>query len=146
MIELFSFGAQGRFVAPMRVCIQSILLSEGAPPRISHRLWNNQTAIWFHRPGLGGAPHRTDACAMLSRRYRSDGMDTMSFTRPAARTIGSSGGNWVRSAKDERKKPAEDQGSDQPERNLGDALRQAYDEAVSEAVPDDLLDLLKKLD
>ena len=69
------------------------------------------------------------------------------FTRPAARTIGSSGGNWVRSAKDERKKPAKDQGgSDKPERNLGDALRQAYDEAVGEAVPDDLLDLLKKLD
>jgi hypothetical protein len=30
--------------------------------------------------------------------------------------------------------------------DLGDALRRAYDEAVSEQVPDDLLDLLKKLD
>jgi hypothetical protein len=53
----------------------------------------------------------------------------------------------VRSAKDENKKPAKDQGApEKPERNLGDALRQAYDDAVSEAVPDDLLDLLKKLD
>ncbi|UZK67366.1 NepR family anti-sigma factor [Sphingomonas sp. M1-B02] len=33
-----------------------------------------------------------------------------------------------------------------PSRDIGDALRQAYDDAVSEAVPDDLLDLLKKLD
>ncbi|WP_231478160.1 NepR family anti-sigma factor [Sphingomonas sp. UNC305MFCol5.2] len=29
---------------------------------------------------------------------------------------------------------------------MGDALRQAYDEAVRETVPNDLLDLLKKLD
>jgi hypothetical protein len=71
------------------------------------------------------------------------------FTRPAARTIGSSGGNWVRSAKDEIKKSLKDGGGSEggkPERNVGDALRQAYDEAVGEAVPDDLLDLLKKLD
>jgi len=33
-----------------------------------------------------------------------------------------------------------------PSRDVGNALRQAYDEAVREAVPDDLLDLLKKLD
>lgn len=33
-----------------------------------------------------------------------------------------------------------------PSRNVGDALRQAYDDAVREAVPDDLLDLLKQLD
>ncbi len=31
-------------------------------------------------------------------------------------------------------------------RNVGDALRQAYDETVAEAVPDSMLDLLKKLD
>nr|WP_184087078.1 NepR family anti-sigma factor [Sphingomonas xinjiangensis] len=36
--------------------------------------------------------------------------------------------------------------SGKPSRNVGDALRQAYDDAVGEAVPDDLLDLLKKLD
>jgi hypothetical protein len=29
---------------------------------------------------------------------------------------------------------------------VGDALRNAYDEAVSEAIPNELLDLLKKLD
>ncbi|MBC9032339.1 hypothetical protein IAG41_08045 [Sphingomonas sp. JC676] len=29
---------------------------------------------------------------------------------------------------------------------MGEALRQAYDEAVRESVPADLLDLLKKLD
>lgn len=33
-----------------------------------------------------------------------------------------------------------------PNRNVGDVLRQAYDDAVNESVPDDLLDLLKKLD
>ncbi|PCD03945.1 hypothetical protein COC42_06380 [Sphingomonas spermidinifaciens] len=31
-------------------------------------------------------------------------------------------------------------------KNVGDALRAVYREAVEEAVPDDLLDLLKKLD
>ena len=30
--------------------------------------------------------------------------------------------------------------------NVGDVLRRAYDETVSEAVPDDLLALLKQLD
>ena len=45
------------------------------------------------------------------------------------------------------KKPTKQKGgTDKPSRNVGDALRQAYDEAVREAVPDDLLDLLKKLD
>jgi hypothetical protein len=58
-------------------------------------------------------------------------------------------GELVRSAKDENKKPPKQKGdaeSGKPDRNLGNALRQAYDEAVREAVPDDLLDLLKKLD
>lgn len=31
-------------------------------------------------------------------------------------------------------------------RNMGEALRQAYDETVGEAIPDSMLDLLKKLD
>lgn len=31
-------------------------------------------------------------------------------------------------------------------KNVGDALRAVYREAVEETVPDDLLDLLKKLD
>jgi hypothetical protein len=47
-----------------------------------------------------------------------------------------------------KKPPKSSGGKDtgRPERDLGDALRQAYDEAVRENVPDDLLDLLKKLD
>lgn len=52
------------------------------------------------------------------------------------------------SAKKEITKPPRSKGGDdgKPSRNLGDALRQAYDDAVGEAVPDDLLALLKKLD
>ena len=55
----------------------------------------------------------------------------------------------MRSAKDETNKAPKGTGgadSGKPSRNVGDALRQAYDDAVGEAVPDDLLDLLKKLD
>lgn len=54
----------------------------------------------------------------------------------------------MRSAKDEKIKSPNKGATDssKPGRNVGDALRQAYDEAVGEAVPDDLLDLLKKLD
>jgi len=55
----------------------------------------------------------------------------------------------VRSAKDENKKPLKARGGNdasRPGRNVGAALRQAYDEAVRESVPADLLDLLKKLD
>lgn len=52
----------------------------------------------------------------------------------------------MRSAKDEMKKPANDKGGSDRKPNVGDALRRAYDEAVRETVPDDLLDLLKKLD
>lgn len=55
----------------------------------------------------------------------------------------------MRSAKGEIKGPPKPKGgteSNKPSRNLGDALRQAYEEAVRETVPDDLLDLLKKLD
>ncbi|HEX8300956.1 NepR family anti-sigma factor [Sphingomonas sp.] len=53
------------------------------------------------------------------------------------------------STKKELIRPPRSGGGDdggKPGRNLGDALRQAYDETVGEAVPDDLLDLLKKLD
>jgi len=55
----------------------------------------------------------------------------------------------VRSAKGETKRPPKPKGgteSNKPNRSVGDALRQAYDEAVRETVPNDLLDLLKKLD
>lgn len=36
--------------------------------------------------------------------------------------------------------------SAKPGRDVGDALRQAYDDTLGEQIPDDLLDLLKKLD
>lgn len=55
----------------------------------------------------------------------------------------------MRSAKDELKKPPKAKGGNDTNRHgraVGDALRQAYDDAVKESVPDDLLDLLKKLD
>ena len=54
----------------------------------------------------------------------------------------------MRSARDEKKPPKTSSGteSSKPGRDVGEALRRAYDEAVGEAVPDDLLDLLKKLD
>ena len=58
-------------------------------------------------------------------------------------------GDLVGSAKDATKKPSKHKGgteSSKPGRDLGDALRQAYDETLGESVPDDLLDLLKKLD
>lgn len=70
-------------------------------------------------------------------------------SQSGSRTIGSSRGELVRSAKGETKRPPKPKGgteSNKPSRSVGDALRQAYDEAVRETVPDDLLDLLKKLD
>lgn len=50
---------------------------------------------------------------------------------------------------EESKKPTKANGgaeTQRPARSVGDVLRQAYDEAVGESIPDDLLDLLKKLD
>ncbi|WP_168355749.1 NepR family anti-sigma factor [Sphingomonas gei] len=55
----------------------------------------------------------------------------------------------MRSAKSETDKPLKPKSGSEggkPSRSVGDALRQAYDDAVRETVPDDLLDLLKKLD
>jgi hypothetical protein len=50
--------------------------------------------------------------------------------------------------KPDEKMPARKQGSGEQtrERNVGDALRAVYREAVSEEIPDEMLDLLKKLD
>lgn len=50
-------------------------------------------------------------------------------------------------ADDKMKKPPKG-GTDSGRRvrNVGDVLRQAYNDAVRESIPDDLLDLLKKLD
>lgn len=45
------------------------------------------------------------------------------------------------------KRPTAGRGDgDGKERDMGDALRSVYDRTVQEAVPDDLLDLLSKLD
>lgn len=58
-------------------------------------------------------------------------------------------GELVRSAKDQSKQPPKTKrGTDagKPGRDVGAALRRAYDETLGESVPDDLLDLLKKLD
>jgi hypothetical protein len=56
----------------------------------------------------------------------------------------------VHSAKDDQgKQPQPEQGSDKksrPNADVGDVLRRTYDETLNESVPDDLLDLLKKLD
>ena len=54
----------------------------------------------------------------------------------------------VRSANDPMKKTPTANGTDgdRTGRAVGDALREAYDEAISEAIPDELLNLLKKLD
>lgn len=55
----------------------------------------------------------------------------------------------VRSASDPMKKPTGGKGGTPGKpggRPVGDALRQAYDEALKESVPPEMLDLLKKLD
>ncbi|WP_237709253.1 NepR family anti-sigma factor [Sphingomonas elodea] len=55
----------------------------------------------------------------------------------------------MHSAKDDHAKQPPAQGSGdkpRPSADVGDALRRAYDETLNESVPDDLLDLLKKLD
>lgn len=46
-----------------------------------------------------------------------------------------------------KQQPAQGNGDKpSPSADVGDALRRAYDETLNESVPDDLLDLLKKLD
>lgn len=58
-------------------------------------------------------------------------------------------GELVRSVKNETNKPLKAKGGtdgSKPNRDVGHALRQAYDDAVRETVPDDLLALLKQLD
>ena len=56
---------------------------------------------------------------------------------------------------DDKNKSPQRRGGDEPARkgstpkdgrNVGDALRRVYQDAASEDVPDDLLDLLRKLD
>jgi hypothetical protein len=55
----------------------------------------------------------------------------------------------VRSAEEKKKEPLERTGGGmnaRKDRNIGDALRRVYSDAVDEQVPDDLLNLLRKLD
>lgn len=55
----------------------------------------------------------------------------------------------MHSADDKVKKPPKAKGASDNGaggRDLSQALRQAYDDAVGETIPDDLLDLLKQLD
>ncbi|GAA4761220.1 hypothetical protein GCM10023219_01390 [Stakelama sediminis] len=56
-------------------------------------------------------------------------------------------GNTVRSDNDrnETKPTVDGDNSAKKDRNVGDALRAVYREAVAEDVPDEMLDLLKKL-
>lgn len=67
---------------------------------------------------------------------------------PGVRTIRTLRGELVHSANnDQGKQPAQGNGEKpNPSTDVGDALRRAYDETLNESVPDDLLDLLKKLD
>ncbi|KTF67558.1 hypothetical protein ATB93_02175 [Sphingomonas sp. WG] len=72
----------------------------------------------------------------------------MAFIGPAARTIRALRGELVSSAKDDQSKRTangEPAPAARPDVDLADALKKAYDETVNESVPDDLLDLLKKL-
>jgi hypothetical protein len=63
--------------------------------------------------------------------------------------VGLYSGGMVRSANDPMTKTPKKKGGTDSEltgKAVGDALREAYDQAASEAIPDELLDLLKKLD
>ena len=65
------------------------------------------------------------------------------------RTIRTLRGELVHSANNNQGKQPPAKGSGQtpaPSADVGDALRRAYDDTLNESVPDDLLDLLKKLD
>ena len=55
-------------------------------------------------------------------------------------------GENVRSGSDEPKKPPK-RGGDQnhTDKSVGETLRRVYDDAVDEAIPDEMLDLLRKL-
>jgi hypothetical protein len=63
--------------------------------------------------------------------------------------VGLYSGGMVRSANDPMKKTSRNKGGtdgDPTGKAVGDALRDAYDRTIGEAIPDELLDLLKKLD
>ena len=62
--------------------------------------------------------------------------------------VGLYSGGMVRSANDPMTKKPHKGGTDGEltGKAVGDALREAYDQTMGEAIPDELLDLLKKLD
>ena len=109
-----------------------------SPSPESHRLWNNRRAIWFHAPRPRGAAYDT------AGRLRSAAL--IYIRGPDVRVLR---GKWVRSASDPMKKTGKTKSGGDGTRTgkaVGDALREAYDEAIGEAIPDEMLDLLKKLD
>jgi hypothetical protein len=58
-------------------------------------------------------------------------------------------GDEVRSADQKKKEPLGRTGggmATRKDRNIGEALRRVYQDAADESIPDDLLDLLSKLD
>ena len=55
----------------------------------------------------------------------------------------------MRSADEKKKEPLERTGggmASRKDRNIGEALRRVYQDAADESIPNDLLDLLSKLD
>ena len=58
-------------------------------------------------------------------------------------------GDEVRSADEKKKEPLGRTGggmASRKDRNIGEALRRVYQDAADESIPNDLLDLLSKLD
>ena len=53
----------------------------------------------------------------------------------------------MRSGSDEPRQPPKHVGGEgkSKDKNVGEALRRVYDDAVDEAIPDEMLDLLRKL-
>ena len=99
-------------------------------------MWNKRPAILFHAPEpVLVQPISLRACA---QRFR--------FIPDPERPGVLEGELVVSAKKDMKPSPKGGDDGDKPSRSVGDALRQAYDDTVGEAVPDDLLALLKKLD
>lgn len=92
---------------------------------------NQRGALWFHRSEHVLARIGNRGAIQAPRDF------VVPAIRPRHR---GEQGEIVRS----EKKPAK-QGQNK-EKNVGDALRAVYREAVQEQVPDELLELLKKLD
>lgn len=68
------------------------------------------------------------------------------FFRPASRRVGAIGGHALTSEKKLPDKPKKSTAAQSKNRDMGSALRSVYQKTVEEAVPDDLMSLLGKLD